>query len=266
MILLSLFRRTSLFVATLYYSFSIHLVSNALSFFCRSLNCHISPQLPPLPLAHPPSRHQLPNSPVPLLHPVPTTDYSSSLSSFFLVPSIISFSLTLFLCRPFGQFFLVITVYSVANTNLCTSACVKFFYPTLSFSQCLIGFPISSAIPLPSFSFVLVQSGSSKSFLHSPFIPPLCPLSALIINLLETFSHSKFPLSPTPLTSPRCPFKLPSPAHLTLLFYPVLLLFSTFFPKSLTIEFLFPIRRTSPIFSYLYNLTNLSHHCFVPVL
>lgn len=232
----------------------------------RSPNCHISPQLPPLPLTHPPSRHQLPTSPVPLLHPVPTTDYSLSLSSFCLVPSVISFSLTLFLCRPFGQFFLVITVYSVANTNLCTSACVKFFYPTLSFSQCLIGFPISSAIPLPSFSFVLVQSGSSKSFLHSPFIPPLCPLSVLIINLLETFSHSKFPLSPTPLTSPRCPFKLPSPAHLTLLFYPVLLLFSTFFPKSLTIEFLFPIRRTSSIFSYLYNLTNLSHYLFEPVL
>lgn len=216
---------------------------------------------------------KLPNSPVPLLHHVPTTDYSSSLRSIllpqygcFVVVLCNSSSLTLFLCRPFGQFFLVITVYSVANTNLCTSACVKFFYPTLSFNQRLIGFPISSAIPLPSFSFVLVQSGSSKSFLHSPFITPLCPLSALIINLLETFSHSKFPLSPTPLTSPRCPFKLPSPAHLTLLFYPVLLLFSTFFPKSLTIEFLFPIRRTSPIFSYLYNLTNLSHHCFVPVL
>lgn len=229
MILLSLFWRTSLFVASLYCPYSIHLVFNALSFFCRSPNCHISPQLPPLPLAHPPSRHQLPNSPVPLLHPVPTADYSSSLSSFFLVPSVISFSLTLFLCRPFGQFFLVITVYSVANTNLCTSSCVKFFYPTLSFSQCLIGFPISSAIPLPSFSFVLVQSGSSKSFLHRPFIPPLCPLSPLIINLLETFSHSKFLSSPTPSTFPRCPFNLLSAAHLTLLFYPVLLLFSTFF-------------------------------------
>lgn len=169
MILLSLFWRTSLFVATLYYSFSIHLVSNALSFFCRSLNCHISPQLPPLPLAHPPSRHLLPNSPVPLLHPVPTTDYSLSLSSFCLVPSVISFSLTLFLCRPFGQFFLVITVYSVANTNLCTSACVKFFYPTLSFSQRFVGFPHFISYPPPTFSLLLVQSASSKSFLHRPF-------------------------------------------------------------------------------------------------
>lgn len=266
MILLSLFRRTSLFVATLYYSFSIHLVSNALSFFCRSLNCHISPQLPPLPLAHPPSRHQLPNSPVPLLHPVPTTDYSSSLSSFFLVPSIISFSLTLFLCRPFGQFFLVITVYSVVNTNLCTSLFVKFFYPTHSFSQRFVCFPHFISYPPPTFSFVIVQSGSSKSFLHRPFIPPLCPLSPLIINLLETFSHSKFLSSPTPSTSPRCLFNLPSPAHLTSLLYPAQLLFSTFLPPSLPIEFLFHIRRTSPIFSYLYNLTNLSHHCFVPVL
>lgn len=127
MILLSLFWRTSLFVASLYYSFSIHLVFNALSFFSRSLNCHISPQLPPLPLAHPPSRHQLPNSPVPLLHPVPTTDYSLSLRSFFLVPAVNSSSSILLLCCYFGQFFLVITVYSVANTKLCTSLCVKFF-------------------------------------------------------------------------------------------------------------------------------------------
>lgn len=88
MILLSLFWRTSLFVATLYYSFSIHLVFNTLSFFCRSLNCHISPQLPPLPLAHPPSRHQLPNSPVLLLHPATKTDHSLSLRSFLFVPSL----------------------------------------------------------------------------------------------------------------------------------------------------------------------------------
>lgn len=194
MILLSLFWRTSLFVATLYYSFSIHLVSNALSFFCRSLNCHISPQLPPLGIVHPPSLHQLPNSPVPLLHPVPTADYSSSLRSIllpqygcFVVFIGNSSSLILFLCRPFGHFFLVITVYSVANTNLCTSPFVKFFYPTHSFSQRFVGFPHFISYPPPTFSFVLVQSGSSKSFLHRPFIPPLCPLSPLITNLLETF-------------------------------------------------------------------------------
>lgn len=100
----------------------------------RSPNCHISPQLPPLPLAHPPSRHQLPNSPVPLLHPVPTADYSSSFRSIlrpqygcFVVFISNSSSLILFLSRPFGHFFLVITVYSVAKTNLCTSPCVKFF-------------------------------------------------------------------------------------------------------------------------------------------
>lgn len=110
MILLSLFRRTSLFVATLYYSFSIHLVFNALSFFSRSLNCHISPQLPPLPLAHPPSRHQLPNSPVPLLHPVPTTDYSLSLRSFFLVPAVNSSSSIRLLCRLYRQFLFANTV------------------------------------------------------------------------------------------------------------------------------------------------------------
>lgn len=266
MILLSLFWRTSLFVASLYYSFSIHLVLNALSFFCRSPNCHISPQLPPLPLAHPPSRHLLPNSPVPLLHPVTTTDYSSSQSSFFLVPSVNSFSSIRLLCRPFGQFFLVTTVYSVANTKLCASPFVKFFYPTHSFSQRFVGFPHFISYPPPTFSFVLVQSGSSKSFLHRPFIPPLCPLSPLITNILEVFTHSKFLSSPTPLTSPRCPFNLPSPAHLTSLLYPVQLLFSTFFAPSLTIEFLFPIRRTSPIFSYLYNPTNLSHHRFEPVL
>lgn len=75
----------------------------------RSPNCHISPQLPPLPLAHPPSRHLLPNSPVPLLHPVPTTDYSLSLRSIllpqygcFVVVLCNSSSLILFLCRPFG--------------------------------------------------------------------------------------------------------------------------------------------------------------------
>lgn len=127
-------------------------------------------------------------------------------------------------------------------------------------------FPHFVSYPPPTFSFVIVQSGSSKSFLHRPFIPPLCPLSPLIINLLETFSHSKFLSSPTPSTSPRCLFNLPSPAHLTSLLYPAQLLFSTFLPPSLPIEFLFHIRRTSPIFSYLYNLTNLSHHCFVPVL
>lgn len=136
MILLSLFWRTSLFVASLYYSFSIHLVFNALSLFCRSPNCHISPQLPPLPLAHPPSLHKLPNSPVPLLHPVPTVDYSSSLRSIlflqygcFVVFIGNSSSLILFLSRPFGHFFLVITVDPVVNTNLCTSPCVKFFLP-----------------------------------------------------------------------------------------------------------------------------------------
>ena len=110
MILLSLFWRTSLFVASLYYSFSIHLVFNALSFFCRSLNCHISPQLPPLPLAHPPSRHLLPNSPVPLLHPDPSADYSSSLSSLLLVPSGNSSSSILLLCRHFGHFLFANTV------------------------------------------------------------------------------------------------------------------------------------------------------------
>lgn len=110
MILLSLFWRTSLFVAILYYSFSIHLVFNALSFFCRSLNCHISPQLPPLPLAHPPSRHQLPNSPVPLLHPDPSADYSSSLSSFFLFLSVNSSSSIRLLCRLYKQFLFVNTV------------------------------------------------------------------------------------------------------------------------------------------------------------
>lgn len=110
MILLSLFWRTSLFVAILYYSFSIHLVFNALSFFCRSLNCHISPQLPPLPLAQPPSRHQLPNSPVPLLHPDPSADYSSSLSSFFLFLSVNSSSSIRLLCRLYKQFLFVNTV------------------------------------------------------------------------------------------------------------------------------------------------------------
>lgn len=216
---------------------------------------------------------KLPNSPVPLLHPVPTADYSSSLRSILFpqygcfVVFISNFSsLILFLSRPFGHFYLVITVYSDANKNLCTSPFVKFFYPTHSFSQRFVGFPHFISYPPPTFSFVLVQSGSSKSFLHSPFIPPLCPLSPLITNILEVFTHSKFLSSPTPLTSPRCPFNLPSPAHLTLLFYPVQLLFSTFFAPSLTIEFLFPIRRTSPIFSYLYNPTNLSHHRFEPVL
>ena len=110
MILLSLFWRTSLFVASLYCPYSIHLVFNTLSFFCRSPNCHISPQLPPLPLTHPPSRHQLPTSPVPLLHPVPTTDYSSSLSSFFLVPSVNSFSSIRLLCRLYRQFLFANTV------------------------------------------------------------------------------------------------------------------------------------------------------------
>lgn len=110
MILLSLFWRTSLFVASLYCPYSIHLVFNALSFFCRSPNCHISPQLTPLPLAHPPSRHLLPNSPVPLLHPVPTTDYSSSLSSFFLFLSVNSSSSILLLCCRFMQFLFANTV------------------------------------------------------------------------------------------------------------------------------------------------------------
>lgn len=216
---------------------------------------------------------KLPNSPVPLLHPVPTADYSSSLRSILFpqygcfVVFISNFSsLILFLSRPFGHFYLVITVYSDANKNLCTSPFVKFFYPTHSFSQRFVGFPHFISYPPPTFSFVLVQSGSSKSFLHRPFIPPLCPLSPLITNILEVFTHSKFLSSPTPLTSPRCPFNLPSPAHLTSLLYPVQLLFSTFFAPSLTIEFLFPIRRTSPIFSYLYNPTNLSHHRFEPVL
>lgn len=90
-------------------------------------------------------------------------------------------------------------------------------------------FPISLAIPPPTFSFVLEQSGSSKSFLHRPFISPLCPHSPLITNQLDTFSHSKFLSSPTPSTSPRCSFNLPSPTHLTSLLYPVQLLFSTFF-------------------------------------
>lgn len=44
--------------------------------------------------AHPSPIHRLgiklPNSPVPLLHPIPTTDYYLSLSSFCLVPSVIS--------------------------------------------------------------------------------------------------------------------------------------------------------------------------------
>lgn len=188
MILLSLFWRTSLFVASLYYSFSIHLVFNALSLFCRSPNCHISPQLPPLPLAHPPSLHKLPNSPVPLLHPVPTVDYSSSLRSIlflqyscFVVFIGNSSSLILFLSRPFGHFFLVITVYSVAKTNLCTSPFVKFFYPTHSFSQRFVGFPHFICYPPPTFSFVLVQFGSSKSFLHRPF------------NLLFAHNHPSLP-------------------------------------------------------------------------
>ena len=148
-------------------------------------------------------------------------------------------------------------LYVIVREVLLTFALIQ---PTLD------RFPHFVSYPPPTFSFVLVQSGSSKSFLHRPFNLLFAPLSPLIANLLETFSHSKFLSSPTPLTSPRCPFNLPSPAHLTLLFYPVQLLFSTFFAPSLTIEFLFPIRRTSPIFSYLYNPTNLSHHRFEPVL
>ncbi len=215
---------------------------------------------------------KLPNSPVPLLHPVPTADYSSSLRSILFpqygcfVVFISNFSsLILFLSRPFGHFYLVITVYSDANKNLCTSPFVKFFYPTHSFSQRFVGFPPFRRYPPPTFSFVLVQSGSSKTFLHRPFLLPFHYQSPLIINLLETFSHSKFPSSPTPSTSPRCPFNLPSLGHVTSLPHPVELLFSPFLTPSLAIEFLFPIRRTSPIFSYLYNLTNLSHHRFVPV-
>lgn len=180
---------------------------------------------------------KLPNSPVPLLHPVPTADYSSSLRSILFpqygcfVVFISNFSsLILFLSRPFGHFYLVITVYSDANKNLCTSPFVKFFYPTHSFSQRFVGFPHFISYPPPTFSFVLVQSGSSKSFLHRPFIPPLCPLSPLITNLLETFSHSKFLSSPTPLTSPRCPFNLPSPAHLTSLLHPFQLRSAPFTP------------------------------------
>lgn len=100
--------------------------------------------------------------------------------------------------RPFGQFFLVTTVYSVANTKLCTSPFVKFFYPTHSFSQCFVGFPHFISYPPPTFSFVLVQSDSSKSFLHRPFIPPLCPLSPLITNQLEIF-HILYCTPPPPL-------------------------------------------------------------------
>lgn len=154
----------------------------------RSPNCHISPQLPPLPLAHPPSRHLLPNSPVPLLHPVPTTDYSLSLSSFCLVPSVISFSLTLFLCRPFGQFFLVITVYSVVNTNLCTSLFVKFFYPTHSFSQRFVCFPHFVSYPPTLFFFCsctiwLIKVIPTQSF-YTTSLPPIASHYQPIRNFL----------------------------------------------------------------------------------
>lgn len=176
MILLSLFWRTSLFVASLYFSFSIHLVFNALSFFLvrRTVtfrhSCHRSP------LAHPPSQHQLPNSPVPLLHPVPTASYSSSLSSLLLVPSGNSSSSILLLCRHFGHFLFANTVSLSSFRSFLPRHCSwsrrqyeplyvivheVFFALRSPLVNASSVFHISSAIPLPSFSFVLVQFGSS---------------------------------------------------------------------------------------------------------
>lgn len=156
MILLSLFWRTSLFVATLYYSFSIHLVFNTLSFFCRLPNCHISPQLPPQPLAHPPSRHHLPNRPVPLLHPVPTADYSSSLSSLLFVPSFNS-SLSL-------QF-----IPSPIRTSARHRSWSSFILRSHSANALLVS-PISLAIPhlhFPLFLYNLAHQSHSYTVLLS---------------------------------------------------------------------------------------------------
>ena len=226
MILLSLFWRTSLFVASLYYSFSIHLVFNALSLFCRSPNCHISPQLPPLPLAHPPSLHKLPNSPVPLLHPVPTVDYSSSLRSIlflqygcFVVFIGNSSSLILFLSRPFGHFFLVNTVQSVANTNLCTSPFVKslllyaLIQPTLRWFS-----PFHQLSPthffLCSCTIWLIKVIPTPSF-YTSSLPPIASHYQPIRNFL-TF---KIPLIPYPFNFSSLPFQPPitSPFNFTVL-------------------------------------------------
>lgn len=168
MILLSLFWRTSLFVATLYYSFSIHLVFNTLSFFCRLPNCHISPQLPPQLLAHPPSRHHLPNRPVPLLHPVPTADYPSSLRSIllpqyycFVAPSVNSSLSIQFIPSP---------IRSSARHRSWSS----FILRTHSANASLV-FPISLAIPHPLFLLFLYnlahQSHSYTVLLYLLFAP-----------------------------------------------------------------------------------------------
>lgn len=147
MILLNLFWRTSLFVASLYYSFSIHLVFNALSFFCRSPNCHISPQLPPLGIVHPPSLYHLPNSPVPLLHPVPTTDHSSSLRS------ILPCHYSLF-CRQYEA--LRVTVREVLLSYALIQPTLRWFSPfhqlsPTHFFLCSCTIWLIKVIPTPSF-------------------------------------------------------------------------------------------------------------------